>query len=73
MLLRCLTFSSGKSIDTDIPKPPYIEVNSILELEKKLDYYLSNREIMKETISSQYDWAKKYTNKEMVINRLLNF
>lgn len=72
MLLKCLVFSSGKSIDTGIPKPPYVEVNSVDELIEKLTHYIKNPLERDEKIEAQYQWAKKYTNVKYVVEKLLN-
>lgn len=70
MLLKCLTFSSGKRVDSDTPPPPYVIVNSIEELEDQLSYYMNNEKERTHLINTQYEWALKYTNPTLITQRI---
>lgn len=72
MLLKCLTFSSGDKIESDIEEFPFIQVWGEGDLQEKLKFYYNEKEFSKKVIEEQYQWAKKYTDLEFVTNRLIS-
>ena len=71
MLLKSLTFSSGTSIESDIPKCPFVEVTSERDLFNKMLNYKQRPAEAQIRIEKQYAWAKEYTNPELVAKRIL--
>jgi len=69
MLLKCLTISSGKLVETDIPAPPVVWCNR--KLYDTIKKYTLNKKLRDETVAKQYRWAKKYTSFDFVSERLL--
>ncbi len=73
MLTKCLTFSSGNSVFSDIEPCPVVYVQNELELDGMLNYYLDNIELAGHKIIEQYRWAKKYTNPEYVAAKINDY
>jgi len=70
MLLKCLTISSGKPVETDIPSPPVVWCNE--KLDETVEKYILDAEARNNIIAEQYMWAKKYTSFDFVASRLMS-
>jgi hypothetical protein len=71
MLLKCLTFSSGEHIVTDIGFPPYEIVNTVEMFIFKMQNLLGSESMRLGLVEKQYEWAKKNTAPNYVVGRIL--